>query len=217
MTLEPRRSVISPTYNEWSLMYHGMMVFISATLSKTAIQLSLFIFTLATFLIPYHHWKGSRFKKGVCRVVFMPQEPPSGGSLQHLLLSEGSRLSFIIAIPSFLFNCFLSLEVFTSRQLAEEMFRATTMVTAFLICLGIFHCPCQMDHELLCHPLDSTGIITLWVLAIASILFFKMCQVHIRFFQKWLVTLRFPQGKEASSPWLGGHQQFGFWGLGAAL
>ena len=47
----------------------------------------------------------------------------------------------------------------------DEMFGAATMVTAFLICLGFFHHPHQSDHELLGHPLDSTGIITLWVFA----------------------------------------------------
>ena len=31
-----------------------------------------------------------------------------------------------------------------------------------------------------------------------------MCQAHSRLFLEWLVTLEFPQGEEASSPWLGG-------------
>ena len=41
------------------------------------------------------------------------------------------------------------------------MFRAATVVTMFLIGLGVFHHPCQSDHELLGHPLNSTRIITL--------------------------------------------------------
>ena len=52
------------------------------------------------------------------------------------------------------------------------MFVAATVVAAFLICLGIFHSPCQMNHELLGYPLDSARIITLWVLIIADVLFF---------------------------------------------
>ena len=84
------------------------------------------------------------------------------------------------------------------------MFRAAAMVTAFLICLGIFHHPCQLDHKLLGHPLDSTRIITIWVFAIIHILLFQMCQEDCRLFWKWLVTIKFSQGEEASSPWFGG-------------
>ena len=40
---------------------------------------------------------------------------------------------------------------------------------------------------------------------------------RLQAFKKWLVTLKFPQGEEASSPWFGGHQQFGFWSFGATL
>ena len=61
-----------------------------------------------------------------------------------------------------------------------------------------------MNHKLLGHPLDSTGVITRWVLTITSILFFYMCQMHSRLFQEGLVTLKFPQGEEASSPQFGG-------------
>ena len=83
------------------------------------------------------------------------------------------------------------------------MFRTAAMVTAFLICLGIFHIPCQLNHKLLGHPLYSTRVITLWDFAIIHILFFQMCQADSRLFWKWLVTPTFPQGEEASSP-LGG-------------
>ena len=97
----------------------------------------------------------------------------------------------------------------------DEMFRAVAMVTAFLICLGIFHCPCQSDHKLLSHPLDSTRIITLWVFTITCTLFFQMCQVDCRLFQKWLVALKFSQGEEASSPWFRGViSSLGFGALG---
>ena len=89
-------------------MYFSEMVFIWAPLSKKALQLSPFILILATFLTPYHHWKGSGFKKGVCRLVFMPQEPLSGGSSQCLSLLEGSRLpSLMLSPPSHLTVSFL--------------------------------------------------------------------------------------------------------------
>ena len=97
------------------------------------------------------------------------------------------------------------------------MFWAATMVTVFLICLGVFHHPCQSDYELLCHPLNSTRFITLWIFAIISILFLQMCQANSRLFQKWLVTLEFPQGKKLVVLGLGGHQQFGFWSFWATL
>ena len=52
------------------------------------------------------------------------------------------------------------------------MFWAATVVAAFLICLGIFHSPCQTNHELLGYPFDPTRIVTLLILIIASTLFF---------------------------------------------
>ena len=153
------------------------------------------------FSILYHCWKGSGFKKGVCKVIFMPWEPLSGGSSQCLSLSEGSRLPLPSPSPPCHLTVFISGNLY-KWVIMDEMFRAATMVAAFLVCLGILHCPCQLDHGLLGHPLNSTGTITLWVFAIASILFLQMCQVHSRLFLEWLITLEFPQGEETSSPWL---------------
>ena len=152
-------------------MYLNMMVFTWAPLSKRAMQLSPFIFTLATFSILYHCWKGSGFKKGVCEVVFTPWEPPSEGSSWCSWLSEGSGLPLLLPSPPshLTASCLSGLH---KLAITGEMFRAATVVTAFLICLGVFHCPCQSDHELLCHPLNSTRIITLWILTVVSILFF---------------------------------------------
>ena len=97
----------------------------------------------------------------------------------------------------------------------DEMFRAAAMVTAFLICLGIFHYPCQLDCKLLDYPLDSTRIITIWVFAITHILFFQMCQVDCRLFWKWLVTPKFSQEKKLVFLGLRGLQQLGFWSFRA--
>ena len=51
----PRKFVIGPNCNEWSLTYLGMMVLICVPLSKRAIQLFPFILTLAMFLAPCQH------------------------------------------------------------------------------------------------------------------------------------------------------------------
>ena len=99
VTFAPRRLVISPICNKWSLTYLGMMVLICAPLSKRAIQLSPFILTLAMFSTPCQCWKGSGIKKGVCWGGFMPWEPPSGGSLMCWLLSVGSRLPSSMPSP----------------------------------------------------------------------------------------------------------------------
>ena len=75
------------------------MVFTCAPLSRRAIQLFLLIFTLATFLALYHHWKGSGFKKGVCVCCSMPWEPPLWVSSAWPPLSEGSRLPSLVPSP----------------------------------------------------------------------------------------------------------------------
>ena len=105
----------------------------------------------------------------------MPWEPLSGGSSWYWLLPEGSSAPFVNAIPSFPFNCFFTLEVFTSQAIADEMFWAATVVAAFLICLSILSTPCQMNHKLLCYPLDSARIITLLIFIITSASFSSKC------------------------------------------
>ena len=155
------------------------------------------------FLTPYHCWKGSRFKKGVCRLFFILQEPLSGSSLWHLSLLEGSRLPLSNTSPPSHLTASFSGSLY-KWAIADEMFWASTVVAVFLICLGVFHSPCQMNHELLGYPLNSARIVTLWILIIASILFFLMCQTYSRLFQEGLMTPKFPQGEETSSPWLGG-------------
>ena len=79
---------------------------------------------------------------------------------------------FIDAVPSFPFNCFLISGSLYKWAIADEMFQAVTMVAVFLIYLGIFHSPLQMNHELLSHSLDSARIVTLLILIITGVLFF---------------------------------------------
>ena len=80
-------------------MYLGVIVFTCTPLSRRAMQLSPFIFTLAMFSMPYHHWDGSGFKKGVSEDDSMPSDPPFGGSLWHSLLLEGSWLPLLSPFP----------------------------------------------------------------------------------------------------------------------
>ena len=152
-------------------------------------QLSPFIFTLATFSVPYHHWNGSRFRKGVCDDDPMPPEPPFGCSLWHSLLLEGSGLPSLSLPPSFPFNCFLSLAVFMSGQLQIKVFRAAAMIAVPFIHLDILHCSSQLDDEFFHHSLDSIGVIAFWVLTIMCIFFFQLCQAHGRFLGEWLTAL----------------------------
>ena len=58
-----------------------------------------FIFTLAMFPNLYHCWKGSRFKKGVCEMVFTPLKSLSGGAWWCSLLSEGCGFPLSMQSP----------------------------------------------------------------------------------------------------------------------
>ena len=60
----------------------------------------------------------------------MPLETHLGGALHAAFaVVGGAQAPIIFAIPSFPFNCFLSLAVFISQAVMDEVFRATTMVT----------------------------------------------------------------------------------------
>ena len=72
---------------------------ICAPLSSRAVQLLPFTFTLAMFSTLCQHWKGSRFKKGVCSGGFMPWELPPGGSWVYWPLLEGSGLPSLMPSP----------------------------------------------------------------------------------------------------------------------
>ena len=98
-TLAPMRLVISPTSRECSFTYLSVIVFTCTPLSRRAMQFSPFIFTFAMFSMPYHHWNGSRFKKGVCENNSMPPEPPVGVSLWCWMVLEGSGLPSPLPAP----------------------------------------------------------------------------------------------------------------------
>ena len=126
------------------------MVFIWAPLSKRTMQLSLFIFHFSYVFNP---------------VSLLERVQIQEGSLQSGLYACGASIwSFLCAcgvegsgLPSLKPSTPSHLTAFCPSGLhkwaiMDEMFWATTVVTAFHICLGIFHCPCQLDHELFCHP-----------------------------------------------------------------
>ena len=69
------------------------------------------------------------------------------------------------------------------------------MIAALLLHLGILYSPCQVHHELLYNPFDSTQIIALFVLVSPSI-FLQMCQLHHWHFGGELVALEFPWEKK---------------------
>ena len=98
------------------------------------------------------------------------------------------------------------------------MLQAATMVAAFLICLGIFHCPCQLNHELLGQPIDSTqGHHSLGPCHCQHPLLLKCAKCTAGFFWSGWLPLSFLGGKKLVVLGLGGHQQFGFWSLRATL
>ena len=118
---------------------------------------------------------------------------------------------FAVTIPSFLFNCFLSLAVFMSRQLRIKCSGSCNDAVPF-IHLSILYCSSQPDHEFFHHSLDSIRVVIFQILTTISVFFFQLHQMYGRFLREWLTTLQFPQGKEASGPgvWMD-HLLLGSW------
>ena len=101
------RSDRGPTSKEWLLTNPMVIVFICAPLSRRAMQLSLLILMLTTFSIPYHQWKGSGFKKGVCLWHPMPWVSHPGTPLAWPPWLEGSGLPSLALSPPFGLNGWL--------------------------------------------------------------------------------------------------------------
>ena len=85
----------------------------------------------------------------------------------------------------------------------NKMFRATAVIAALFIHLGIFYCSGQLNHEFFIHSFNTIRVITFWILAIFSA-FFQLCQSYSGFLGELLAALQFPQGEETSGPLLGG-------------
>ena len=133
----------------------------------------------------------------------MPQEPPSGGSLMHWLLSEGSRLPSLTPSPP----CYLTVS-FPSKSLpgaiTDEMFSTTTMVAVFLICLDILNSPCQVYHELFHNSFNFARIITLLVFIISTSPSSKCAKCTAGYFRMGWLPLSFLRGKKLVALSLGG-------------
>ena len=78
----------------------------------------------------------------------------------------------------------------------DELFQAGTMVTAFLICLGVFYGPCQAYHKLFHDSFDSTGIVTLLVFIATGVLFFQCVKCTMGIFGIGWLSLSFLSGKK---------------------
>ena len=177
------------------------MVLICAPLSRRALQLSLLIFTLATFSTLYQPLNGPGFKKGVCLGHVMPWEPPPGSSWALLLSPEGSGLPSLTTVPSLQFNCIFSLEVLTSGQLQINCSGQAAMIAALLLHLGILHCPLKVHHELFGNPVNTVRVLNFLFLLPLGAFLFQVHQAHSGCFRYWLVPFELPQGEETSSFW----------------
>ena len=78
----------------------------------------------------------------------------------------------------------------------DEMFRAATVVTEFLIGLGVFHCPCQSDHELPHHPLIPPGSSLSGSLPLSASSSSKCTKWMAGFFESGWLPLSFLEGKK---------------------
>ena len=184
---------------------------------QRTIQLSPFILTLATSSILYHCWKGSGFKKGICRVVFMHWEPLSGGSSQCLSLSEGSGLpSSLLSPPSHLTASYLwkSLQVGNCRRNVQGCYNGRSISHLFghlLLPLPIKPWTPQSPPQF--HQGSSLSGSSSLLASSSS----KCAKCTAGFIWSGWLPLSFLRGKKLVVLGLGGHQQFGFWSLGATL
>ena len=62
----------------------------------------------------------------------------------------------------------------------DEMLWAAAMVAAFLLLLGICHCPCKAHYKFLSHTLNSIGVFTLGALFCVGTVFFQMHHLYSR-------------------------------------
>ena len=126
------------------------------------------------------------------------------GFFTALIVVGGVQAPFINAIPSFPFNCFLSLEVFTSRQLQMKCSGLLQWKQHFSSAWASFTALAHQTMNFSVTPLIPPGS-SLPGSSPSSASSSSTCAKQTAgFFWKWLVTLKFPQGEEASSPQFGG-------------
>ena len=192
MNLAPRRLVIQP-HLQWVITYifRHDSVDLGAVVQESHTTLSIYPHCSYVF-DPVPMLNGLCIQEGSLLGGFMPQEPLSGGSSMHCLLSEGSGLPSSMPSPPWHLTVYFPLKSSWKGNFMDEMFWAGTMVAAFLICLGVLYSTCQAYHKLLCNSMDSARIVTLLVFIATGVLFFQMHQTHSGYFQEGLVALEFP-------------------------
>ena len=160
-------------------------------------QLSPLIFTLATFLTPCHHWKGSGFKKGVCAHCCTPWVCPLWCHW-HGHFHWRSPGSFLWCHPLPAVSMGICSQCFYQLAVMDEVVQAATMIAAFLFFLGVFHGSHQVHYELLHDPINTVGSLLSTSLSFLALLLFQMCQVCSRCFNCWLGPFELSQGEETS-------------------
>ena len=146
------------------------------------------------FLFPYHQWKGSGFKKGVCLWCPMPWASLWG----HLWLGHLD----VRGLGSLLWCCPLLSDSMGSwsgclhqSKFTDKMFQAAAMVAVLLILLSFLHCIGQVHYELLHHTLNPIGVITLGTFFFISTILSQVCYPHCGVLTGWLL-FNFWKGKK---------------------
>ena len=147
-------------------------------LSRRAMQLSPLTLTLATFSIPYHQWKGSGFKKGVCEWCSMPWVSCLGRPLVWLPFLEESRL--FGTNHSFQFKCQVHSGCLQQQAIMDKVLQAAAVVAAFLLLLGILHCPGKEHCQFLSYAFNAIGVFTLSTFFFVGALFLLVCHPYSR-------------------------------------
>ena len=60
----------------------------------------------------------------------------------------------------------------------DKIIWATTVIAAFLLCLGVLYSPCQVHPKFLSNPLNSIGIIVSFIIISSGAFFLQVCQLH---------------------------------------
>ena len=120
------------------------------------------------------------------------------GLFMAFAVARGAMAPFTIAVPSFPFNCFLHTSSFHKWAIMDEMFRAAYNGSSISYPFGpSLTCSSKLYQEFLHYSLESIKVITLYVIAVISILFLQLCQMYGGLLGRRLVTPKFPQGKES--------------------
>ena len=155
------------------------MVFICAPLLRRVIQLSLLTLTWLCF---WTHTIDGRDQdprqESVCEILCLGH--PLLGHLQlgHIdLRGPSSLLQYHPLLSVWMGSCPWCLHQW---ELTDKMFWAAAMIAVFLILLRFLHCLGQAHYKLLCHALDSIGVISLGTFFFVSTILFQVHHLYCR-------------------------------------